>query len=51
VPPPSKPITTIPEFDARLAGLQRAADAPSSGRPGRIPMGQLFDLAKDYVGA
>jgi DNA alkylation repair enzyme len=48
---PSKPITTVPEFDARLAGLQRAADAASSARPGRIPMGQLFDLAKDYVGA
>jgi 3-methyladenine DNA glycosylase AlkD len=47
----SKPITTVAEFDARMAGLQRAADASGSARPGRIPMGQLFELAKDYVGA
>jgi DNA alkylation repair enzyme len=48
---PSQPITTVTEFDARLEGLQRAADAASSVQPGRIPMGQLFDLAKDYVAA
>ena len=48
---PSKPITSVAEFDARLDGLQRAADASSSTGPGRIPMGQLFNLGKDYIAA
>jgi hypothetical protein len=48
---PSTPIATLAEFDARLRGLQRAADASGSARVAGIPMGQLFDLAKDFVGA
>src|SRR5215204_3348063 len=48
---PSTPIATLAEFDARLRGLQRAADASGSARAAGIPMGQLFDLAKDFVGA
>jgi DNA alkylation repair enzyme len=39
------------EFDARLESLQRAADAASTAQRGRIPMGQLFELARDFVGA
>jgi hypothetical protein len=49
--PPPKPISTLAEFDARLQTLQRAADASSSAQRGRIPMGRLFELAKDFVGA
>jgi 3-methyladenine DNA glycosylase AlkD len=49
--PPPKRISTIAEFDARLQSLQRAADASSSPQPGRIPMRQLFELAKDFVAA
>ena len=48
---PSTPITTLDEFDARLLSLQRAADASGSPRMIQIPMKQLFDLAKDFVGA
>jgi 3-methyladenine DNA glycosylase AlkD len=48
---PSTPITTLDEFDARLQSLQRAADASGSPRMTQIPMKQLFDLAKDFVGA
>ena len=48
---PSTPITTLDEFDARLQSLQRAADASGSPRMIQIPMKQLFDLAKDFVGA
>jgi hypothetical protein len=48
---PSTPIANLAEFDARLRGLQRAADASGSARVAGIPMGQLFDLAKDFVGA
>jgi hypothetical protein len=48
---PSTPIATLAEFDARLRGLQRAADASGSAWVAGIPMGQLFDLAKDFVGA
>ena len=48
---PPKPISTLAEFDARLQSLQRAADASSSAEPGRIPMGQLFELARDFVAA
>ena len=48
---PSTPIANLAEFDARLRGLQRAPDASGSGRVAGIPMGQLFDLAKDFVGA
>jgi hypothetical protein len=51
VGPPPKPISTLAEFDARLQSLQRAADASSSAEPGRIPMGQLFELARDFVAA
>ena len=47
----STPISTLAEFDARLQSLQRAADASRSARVTQIPMGQLFDLAKDFVGA
>ena len=49
--PPPKPISTLAEFDARLESLQRAADASSTAQRGRIPMGQLFELAKDFVGS
>ena len=48
---PSTPISTLAEFDARLQSLQRAADASRLARVTQIPMGQLFDLAKDFVGA
>jgi hypothetical protein len=48
---PSTPISTLAEFDARLQSLQGAADASGSTRSAGIPMGQLFDLAKDFVGA
>jgi hypothetical protein len=48
---PSTPITTLAEFDARLQSLQRAADASDSLGMTQIPMKQLFDLAKDFVGA
>ena len=49
--PPAESISTVAEFDARLQSLQRAADASSSAPPGRIPMRQLFELAKDFVAA
>ena len=45
----SSAISTLAEFNARLGTLQQAAD--SSGQPGRIPMGQIFQLAKDFVSA
>jgi hypothetical protein len=48
---PSTPIATLAEFDVRLQSLQRAADASDSPRMTQIPMKQLFDLAKDFVGA
>jgi hypothetical protein len=51
MPSASEPISTIAEFGARLAALQQAADESSSVGPGRIPMGQLFALAKDFIGA
>ena len=40
----SSTISTLAEFNARLRTLQRAAD--SSGQPGRIPMGQIFQLGQ-----
>jgi 3-methyladenine DNA glycosylase AlkD len=49
--PSSTRISTLAEFNAQLATLQRAADSSSSGQPGRIPMGQIFQLAKDFVSA
>ena len=49
--PPSKRISTLAEFEARMQTLQHAADASSPTQRGRIPMGQLFELAKDFVGA
>ena len=49
--PPPKAISTVAELDARLQSLQRAADASGSAQPGRIPMRQLFELAKDFVTA
>jgi hypothetical protein len=49
--PPPKPISNVAELDARLQSLQRAADASGSAQPGRIPMRQLFELAKDFVAA
>jgi DNA alkylation repair enzyme len=49
--PPENNVSTVAEFDARLQSLQRAADASSSAPPGRIPMRQLFELAKDFVAA
>jgi hypothetical protein len=50
---PSGPptVSTLAEFDARLQSLQRGADASDSARAPQIPMGQLFGLAKDFVGA
>jgi hypothetical protein len=51
MPSASEPISTIAELGAQLAALQQAADESSSVRPGRIPMGQLFALAKDFIGA
>jgi hypothetical protein len=51
MPSASEPISTIAELGAQLAALQQAADESSSIRPGRIPMGQLFALAKDFIGA
>jgi 3-methyladenine DNA glycosylase AlkD len=47
--PPPKPTSTLAELDVRLQSLQRAAVAASSAPPGRIPMRQLFELAKDFV--
>jgi 3-methyladenine DNA glycosylase AlkD len=35
----------------RLASLQLTAESAASGQPGRIPMGQIFQLAKDFVSA
>jgi 3-methyladenine DNA glycosylase AlkD len=49
--PSSSGISTLAEFNARLETLQRAADSSSHGQPGRIPMGQIFQLAKDFVSA
>jgi hypothetical protein len=51
MPGTSTPISSLAEFDARLDQLQRIADATGSTKVGRIPMGQLFDLAKDFIGA
>jgi DNA alkylation repair enzyme len=48
---PSTPIVTLAEFDARLQSLQRAADVSGSAGVTQIPMGQLFELAKNFVGA
>ncbi len=48
---PPKPTSTLAELDVRLRSLQRAADASGSAQPGRIPMKQLFELAKDFVAA
>jgi 3-methyladenine DNA glycosylase AlkD len=48
---PSSSISTLAEFNARLAAVQSAADSSSSGEQGRIPMRQLFQLAKDFVSA
>jgi DNA alkylation repair enzyme len=48
---PAESISTLAEFDGRLQSLQRAADASSSAPPGRIPMRQLFELAKEFVAA
>jgi DNA alkylation repair enzyme len=45
------PISTLAEFDARFDTLQRAANAASATPPGRIPMGQIFQLAKDFIAA
>lgn len=47
----SSRISTLAEFNAQLDTLQRAADSSSSGQPGRIPMGQIFQLAKDFINA
>jgi hypothetical protein len=49
--PPSTRVSTLTEFYARLDDLQRAADKSSSTSPGRIRMGQIFELAKDFVDA
>ena len=46
-----QPISTLAELDARLHSLQQAADASSSEGPGRIPMGQLFKLAENFIAA
>ena len=49
--PSPESISTLAEFDSRLLSLQRAAGTTSSAQPGRIPMRQLFELAKDFVAA
>jgi hypothetical protein len=49
--PLPEPSSTLAELDVRLQSLQRGADASSSAQPGRIPMRQLFELAKDFVAA
>jgi 3-methyladenine DNA glycosylase AlkD len=49
--PSPKSTSTIAELDAQLQSLQRAADASSAAQRGRIPMRQLFELAKDFVAA
>ena len=46
-----KPTSTLVDLDVRLQSLQRAADASSAAQRGRIPMRQLFELAKDFVAA
>ena len=46
-----KPTSTLAELDVRLQSLQRAADASSAAQRGRIPMGLLFELAKDFGAA
>jgi DNA alkylation repair enzyme len=46
-----KPTSTLAELDVRLQSLQRAADASSAAQRGRLPMRQLFELAKDFVAA
>jgi DNA alkylation repair enzyme len=46
-----KPSSTVAELDVRLQSLQRAADASSAVQRNRIPMRQLFELAKDFVAA
>jgi hypothetical protein len=46
-----RPTSTLAELDARLHSLQQAADASRSAEPGRIPMGQLFKVAEDFIGA
>jgi hypothetical protein len=48
---PSTPISSLAEFNQRLDDLLQAAESSSSGQPGRIPMGQIFQLAKDFAGA
>jgi hypothetical protein len=45
------PISSLAELDARLDQLQRAADGSGFRQSARIPMSQLFDLAKDFIGA
>ena len=47
----SSRISTLAEFNEQLDTLQRAADSSNSGQPGRIPMGQIFQLAKDFMDA
>ena len=44
------PADTAGEFSARLAGLQEVADAASPSGAGTIPMRQVFDLAKQFIG-
>ena len=44
------PADTAGEFSARLAGLQEVADAASPSGAGTIPMRQVFDLAKKFIG-
>jgi hypothetical protein len=45
------PISSLADLDARLDQLQRAADGSGFRQSARIPMSQLFDLAKDFIGA
>jgi 3-methyladenine DNA glycosylase AlkD len=49
--PSSTPIASLAEFNTRLEDLQRAADSSGSLPQGRIPMGQIFQLAKDFITA
>jgi 3-methyladenine DNA glycosylase AlkD len=47
---PAQPHDTLAELERQLEDLQAAA--PSSQRePGRVPMRQLFDLARDFTAA
>lgn len=47
---PRPPDHTAQQFSGRLIGMQEVADAASPTGAGRIPMRQVFDLAKEFIG-